>query len=59
MDGERHVLSFHLVLNPEAARNVHEIKAEIQKFVLSMGNFHTTIETEEVGDECVENCDES
>lgn len=59
MDGERHILSLHIVLNPNASRKVCDIKGEIQNFVSEIGNFHTTIETEDPEDDCNENCDEN
>jgi len=57
IDGENHVLSLHLVLDSSAQRKVSEIKQEIQKFVVGLGKYHTTIETEGSSDECSENCD--
>jgi cobalt-zinc-cadmium efflux system protein len=57
LDGRKHVLSLHLVLESEAMQRKADIKVEIQKFVERFGSFHTTIETEEIGESCHENCD--
>ena len=58
LDGERNILSLHVVLK-DAAQKASEVKAAIQKFVTQWGSFHTTIETEILGEPCHENCDDN
>jgi len=59
LDGVRNVLSFHLVLAEGTGRQrLVSIKNEVHGAAKELGFFHITIETEILGDECPENCDD-
>lgn len=55
LDGEKHVVSLHVVLKLDA--DVVEIKKEIRHLAGHHGSVHTTIETESAAEACAENCE--
>lgn len=57
LDGENHVLSLHAVLTQNGPENPIRVKKAIQEVARTHGIRHLTVETEFVGEECVDNCD--
>ncbi len=56
----RYVLSVHAVLQKDLEKGeIKKIKNSLQKIVQSWGNFHMTIETEILDEDCRENCDDT
>ncbi len=55
LDGARHILSLHVVLD-DKSRDQAQIKKSISILARSQGEFHLTIETEVQGEDCRESC---
>lgn len=61
LDGARHVLSLHVVLEMSLAQDsnrLHAIKQDIKKLAGESHALHVTIETEHGEDDCLGRCDE-
>ncbi len=53
LDGERNVLTVHVVIDEAANMDAHELKVNINQRMKELGISHCTIETELEGEECV------
>jgi cobalt-zinc-cadmium efflux system protein len=53
LDGEKHILSTHLVVEPKLTLNeVFKIKCQVKKFLKGAGVDHATLEIEQLAEEC-------
>ncbi len=55
LDGRRHILSLHAVLND--LKNQEEIKSKIRDYSHALGDCHVTIELESPGEHCHDDCE--
>lgn len=59
LDGLHNILSCHVVVKPELTKEeILALKEQIRTLASSFGHFHTTIETEELGQPCNDRCEE-
>lgn len=60
LDGEQHIISYHIEISPElGSQEAAKIKSICRDLLKPFGNFHCTIETEVEGSHCHDRCEPS